>query len=242
MAKMTLDELTAQLSAAHGAHIRSVVLYGSAAGSAGPPKGDDHNVLVIVSALTLQTLRAAGAVTRAWVESGNPVPMTLTEAEWRSSVDVFAMEHADIRARHRALFVAPGFDLFTVTPISRADIRQQLEYEAMATVLGVRARMLESSGSLRDSEHLLSGSVRRVLALFRSLLRLAHGPPGDDPEEVCRAAAQVAGFSAEPFLAVLAHRSGRAKLTSATVGEVTIGFHAGLERVVAFLDAMPIEN
>ena len=44
---------------------------------------------------------------------------TLTEAEWRSSVDVFAMEHADILQRHKILYAAPGFDLnygVTVSP------------------------------------------------------------------------------------------------------------------------------
>ena len=242
MAKMTLDDLIAQLRGAHADLLSAIVLYGSAAGRDEPAVHADRNVLVVVSSITLETMRAAGAVARAWTEAGNPAPMTLTNAEWRSSTDVFAMEHADIRARHRVLFVAPGFELFAGPPPSTRDIRQQLEYEAMATLLGVRSRVLESTGSLKEREALLTGSVRRVLALFRALLRLAGELPDDDADAVCRAAARVAEFSPEPFLAVLAHRRGRARLTNSTVGDVLTGFHAGLARVVAFLDAMPIED
>ena len=51
MAKMTLDELVAQLRAAFGAELRSVVLYGSAASGEHIPKQSDYNVLVLVDAL-----------------------------------------------------------------------------------------------------------------------------------------------------------------------------------------------
>ena len=99
MAKMTLDDLATQLRAAYPGALRAVVLYGSAAGGEHHAKHSDQNVLVIVRALSLEAMRAAGAVARAWRENGNPPPLTLTESEWRSSVDVFAMEHADSNKR-----------------------------------------------------------------------------------------------------------------------------------------------
>ena len=119
MAKMKLDELVAQLRAAYGDALSAVVLYGSAAGGEHHEKRSDMNVLVIAKALTVRSMRAAGAVARAWGEAGHPPPLTLTEAEWRSSVDVFAMEHADILQRHKILYSAPPFDLkygVTVSP------------------------------------------------------------------------------------------------------------------------------
>src|SRR5689334_19002321 len=99
MAKMTPEQLVEQLRAAYGAALRSVVLYGSAAAGEHIAKRSDYNVLVLVDELSVERLRAAAAVSRAWGESGNPPPMTLTVREWRASSDIFAMEYADILDR-----------------------------------------------------------------------------------------------------------------------------------------------
>ena len=240
MAKMTLDDLVSQLRATYAEALRAVVLYGSAAGGDHHAKHSDHNVLVIVTSLSLEAMGAAGAVVRAWGEAGNPPPLTLTDAEWRSSVDVFAMEHAEIRDRHKLLFAAQGYDPLAGMRVSRADIRRQLEYEAMATLLGVRAGILVSSGDAKDRVDLLAGSARRVLALFRGLLRLLGEAPDRDSEAVCRAAAGKAGFDPEPFVAVVAHRRGTSKLARNGVAAVLTGYHNGLERLVAFVDALPV--
>jgi predicted nucleotidyltransferase len=95
MATMTLEQLVTQLRAAYGDELRAVVLYGSAAAGEHIPKRSDYNVLVIVESLGLDRLRAAAAVARAWGESGNPPPLTLTVNEWRGSADIFPMEYAD---------------------------------------------------------------------------------------------------------------------------------------------------
>jgi predicted nucleotidyltransferase len=102
MANMTLDQLVEQLQAAYGPDLRSIVLYGSAAAGEHIPKRSDYNVLVLVDALSVDRLRAASAVARAWGEAGNPAPMTLTTREWRGSADIFAMEYADILDRSTA--------------------------------------------------------------------------------------------------------------------------------------------
>ena len=240
MAKMTVDDLVTQLRATYAGALRAVVLYGSAAGGDHHAKHSDQNILVIVSALSLDVMSAAGAVARAWGEAGNPPPLTLTDAEWRSSVDVFAMEHAEIRDRHKLLFAATGYDPLAGMLVSRADIRRQLEYEAMATLLAVRSAILVSKADLKDRTEMLAGSARRVLALFRGLLRLLGEAPDRDNEAVCRAAAAKAGFDPEPFVAVVAHRRGTAKLARDGVAVVVSGYHDGLARFVAFVDALPV--
>src|SRR5215212_3661594 len=128
MAKMTLEELVSQLRAAYGTSLRSVVLYGSAAGGEHVQKRSDHNVLVIVDALDAPRLTAASAASRAWADSGNPAPLTLTTTEWRGSADIFPMEYADILERHRVLFGEAPFEGITV---DLGNLRLQLEQEAM---------------------------------------------------------------------------------------------------------------
>lgn len=242
MARMTLDELVAQLRAAYGGALRAIALYGSAAGGEHHARHSDYNVLVIVRTLSLESMRAAGAVARAWEEAGNPAPLTLTEAEWSSSVDVFAIEHADIRERHKALFTAGDFDLLGGATVSLRDVRHQLEYEALGTLLRLRGRILASEVDAASRVRLLTASASQVLVLFRALLRLGGGAPPADNEALCRAAAARAGFDAEPFVAVIAHRRGTAKLEAARAGDVLMAFHAGLERVVAWLDRLPVND
>jgi hypothetical protein len=87
---------------------------------------------------------------------------------------------------------------------------------------------------------LLAASASQVLVLFRALLRLSGEAPPPDNEALCRAAAARAGFDATPFVAVVAHRRGAAKLDRAEVATVLSGYHEGLERVVAYLDTLPV--
>ena len=239
MAKMKLEDLVSQLRAAYGDALSAVVLYGSAAGGEHHAKRSDMNILVIAKTLTVSSMRAAGAVARAWGEAGHPPPLTLTEAEWRSSVDVFAIEHADILQRHKILFAAPLFDLKYGVTVSPRDLRLQLEYEALGMLLRLRGRVLTSDHDAAQRLETLVSGTSQVLVLFRALLRLRDEAPPADNEELCRVAASRAGFDASPFIAVLAHWRGEKTIDAGQLDGMLAAYHAGLEQVVAYLDALP---
>ncbi len=234
-AAMTLDELAARLSRAHGADLTAVVLYGSAARGERVEQRSDYNILVIVRTLTPAALRASAATTRAWTQAGNPPPLLMTEAEWRSSRDIFAIEIADILERHRVLTGALPDGPRQVDP---AHLRHQLEFEAMGKLLRLRQGVLFCDGDPAKELDLLVGSRSAVLVLFRTLLRV-HGESAErTSDEVVRRAAGLAGFDADPFLAVLAHVQGRVPIQPADADRVLTGYHAGLERFVAHVDAV----
>ncbi len=239
MAKMKLDELVSQLRTAYGDALSAVVLYGSAAGGEHHEKRSDMNVLVIAKKLTVASMRAAGAVARAWGEAGHPPPLTLTEAEWRSSVDVFAIEHADILQRHKILFSAPPFDLKYGVTVSPRDLRLQLEYEALGMLLRLRGRVLTSDHDGAQRLETLVSGTSQVLVLFRAILRLRDEAPPADNEELCRVTARHAGFDPAPFIAVLGHWRGGKTLDASKLDGVLEAYHLGLEQVVAYLDALP---
>jgi hypothetical protein len=238
MAKMKLEDLVSQLRAAYGDVLSAVVLYGSAAGGEHHEKRSDMNVLVVAKSLSVSAMRAAGAVARAWGEAGHPPPLTLTEAEWRSSVDVFAMEHADILHRHKILYSAPHFDLTYGVAVSPRDLRLQLEYEAMGMLLRFRSRVLTSDHDAAKRLDTLISGTSQVLVLFRAILRLRDEVPPADYDELCRRTASVVGFDASPYVAALAHWRGKKTVEVATLNDVLEGYHAGLEQVVAYLDAL----
>ena len=232
MARMTLEELVSQLRSAYGAALRSIVLYGSAAAGE-QTKRSDQNVLVIVDSLDAQRLTAASAASRAWAEAGNPAPLTLTSAEWRGSADIFPMEYADILERHRVLFGDPPFEGIRV---DLANLRLQLEKEAMGTVIKLRQGILAAGNDNQRLLDLLSASVSPIMIVFRAFLRLhAETPPGDKLA-LAEAVAKRAGFDATPFARVVRHVRGEAPLKPADVGPVLAGYVKGMEQLVTYLD------
>lgn len=235
---MTLEELVAQLKAAHGDALLGVVVYGSTAAQPGAKK--DHNVLVVVRSLEMTAMQASGAIGRSWQEAGNAVPLTLTDAEWRSSVDVFAIEHTDIADRNRILFAAAGFALADRTAIDAADVRRQLEYESLALVLAVRAGITAVGRDVKQQRALLAAHASRAVAQFRAGVRLSGAAAAVDSEAVCAQAAAMAGFDAHPFVAALRQRRGTADVPKGDLDAVLGAFHAGLMRFVAHIDGKSV--
>ena len=233
MAKMTLDALVSQLRSAYGAELRAVVLYGSAAAGEHIPKRSDYNVLVVVDSLPLDKLRAAAAVARAWAETGNPPPLTLTSREWRSSADIFPMEYADILERHKVLHGDPSFDGLRVKP---ADLRLQLEHEAMGKLLKLRGGILAAGGDQRLLIELLADSLSTIMVIFRAVSRLHGVTPPTDNIALSRLVAGYAEFDAVPLERIVRHVRGEQVISSAESGEVLAGYLHGMEQLVAHLD------
>ncbi|MEK0430669.1 MAG: hypothetical protein RL139_473 [Gemmatimonadota bacterium] len=234
MAAMTLDGFTEALRAAHGEALVAVALYGSAARGEHVAKHSDHNVLVLVRTLTPAALRATATATRSWTKLGNPPPLVLTEAEWASSRDVFAMEVADILDHHRELHgTLPHGE-----PVAMADLRHQLEFEAMGKLLALRQGILAANGDPARELALLAATRSAVLVLFRTLLRVHGEPTAGAAADVVRRATARAGCDPAPFLAVLDHVSGAAPIPAARADAVLTAYHAGLERFVAHVDAL----
>jgi len=230
---MTLDELVSQLRTAYGTALRSIVLYGSAAAGEHIAKRSDYNVLVIVDALDPAHLAAASATARAWTESGNPAPLTMTMAEWRGSSDIFPMEYADILERHRVLHGDAPFDGIRV---DTHDLRLQLEQEAMGKLLRLRQGVLASGNDQSRQIELLAASVSAIMIIFRAFLRLHGGTPPKDNIALSDEVAKRAGFDATAFNRVVRHVRGEAPLKSAEAGDVLGGYLRGMEQLVSYLD------
>ena len=234
MATMTLDQLVSQLRAAYGTTLRAVVLYGSAAVGEHIPKRSDYNVLVLADSLGLEQLRAAAAVARAWSEGGNPAPLTMTSSEWRGSADIFPMEYADVLERHKILYGELPTDGIRVSP---ADLRLQLEQEAMGKLLKLRQGILAAGGEARRQLELLAASLSTIMIIFRAVVRLHGDRPGTDNVALSRTVAGYAGFDSAPFERVVRHVRGEQTIGTAEVGEVLAGYLSGMERLVSHLDS-----
>ncbi len=233
MATMTLDDLVTQLRAAYGAHLSSVVLYGSAAAGEHVPKKSDYNVLVLLDRLDTAGLAGASAVARAWRDAGNPPPMTMTVDEWLRSADVFPMEYSDILQRHRVLHGTAPFTGITISP---EYLRLQLEQQVMGKLLQLRqGALLAGTDGARQLE-LLSASLSTIMVLFRAVLRLNGEQPAADRTAVAQRVATLAGFDATPFVRASRHQRDEARISPAEAGVVLAQYLSGVERLNAFLD------
>lgn len=235
MAKMTLDELVSQLKKAFGDGLQAVVLYGSAAAGEHIPRRSDFNVLVIVRELGLPELEREAAIARAWNEAGNPPPLTLTEREWRSSVDVFPMEYADVLERHRVLYGTPPFDGIS---IQSRDLRQQLEHEAMGKLLQLRQGVLAAGGDGKRQIELLAASLSTFMVIFRAVLRYHGESPPADYERLIAAVSARTGLDGAPFARVVRHLRGSEPLPERDVQPVLAGYLAGAHALVEYLDRL----
>ncbi len=230
MATMTLEALVAQLQGVHGDRLRAVVLYGSAAAPGHAAGTSDYNVLVLVEALDLSQLGAQAAATvAAWREAGHPPPLVMTVEEWRRSADIFPIEYADILAQHRVLVGALPTDGIAVRP---EDLRLQLEHEAMAKLLQLRAGIVAASGDPKAATALVGRTASALVTLCRALLRLHGRTPPADAADVVWASAALAGFEADPVLEAVRIRRG----ARGDAAAVLPGFLAAATALVRHLD------
>lgn len=235
MATMTLDELVRQLTNAYGAELRTVVLYGSAAAGQYIAKRSDYNILVIVESLNLEALNRGAAIARAWGESGNPPPLTLTTHEWRSSADIFPMEYADILGRHKVLHGNAPFDGIAV---DRAHLRLELEQQAMGKLLQLRQGILAAGGEWKRQVELLASSLTTFMVIFRALVRLHGEEPPTEYMELAKRVAALAGLDSGPFTRVVRHVRGEERLLEKEVAAVMAGYLAGSQRLKAHIDQL----
>src|SRR5919199_2739151 len=184
----------------------------------------DYNVLVLVNRLDLELLHREAAIARAWTESGNPPPLTLTVGEWRSSSDIFPMEYADVLERHRVLHGEPPFDGIVVQP---RDLRLQLEHETMGKLLQLRRGILASGGDRKRLVELLAASLSTFMVIFRAVIRLGGETPSTDYEALTRQVAARTGMKPEAFERVVRHVRGAETLREQDVSEVLAGYLAG---------------
>lgn len=233
---MTLEQMTAQLQAAYGGALRAVVLYGSAARTNATRGTND--LLVVVDEIGMDELRRVAPTTRAWTEAGHPSPLTLTTLEWRAAADVFPMEYADVLESHQVLAGTLPLDGITVDP---HDLRRQLEQQSLGALLQLRGGILASGNDAKRLLGLLEASRGTMLVLFRTLARLHGAAAAADPGALAEWAGNAAGFTAAPFLRVIAHAAGATRLAPAEAADVLAGYLTALERLVAHVNTFRVD-
>lgn len=228
-----LKELVDRLQAAAGTNLKSVVLYGSAAGGEYHARHSDLNVIGVVETLDAAALDRLRETSAWWAKKGHPAPLWFAHGELHRGADIFAIEFLDIRERHRVVY---GEDVFAHLDVPMRLHRDQVERELRSRLLALRQSYLLAPRKQKALAGLMTGSFSTFATLFRhALLALGEQPPAGAGEVFSRLGAML-GFDPAPFHAVLEVREGKRASRSLDVEATFRSYLAGVERVVDEVD------
>jgi hypothetical protein len=229
-----LEKLIGDLRVAHGDNLASIVLYGSAATDDPTHTRSDHNLLIALSRITPDDLRAAHDVLRDWHKRGQPTPVYFTVEELQDAADVFPIEFLQMEKARKILF---GRDPFEFVQISQANLRHQTEYELRTGLIRLRRLYIPASGSADKLANLMSDSLASFAALFRAVLILNSQEPPVSKAESVLATVKLLNLDAAPFERILKlHTNKDSALTDAEANSVFGSYMAQIEKVIEAVD------
>lgn len=192
-----VSDLLGGLSLALGDKLRAVVLYGPAARLDQPSTGDDLHLLVVVGALDLETLGAAGPSLERWLGGGHAMPRLFTPDTLRTAADVFPIELGEIAERHLVLH---GRDPMAGAPrLDPEHLRLQCERELREKMMRLQEAYALSRAREADVARLIAGSYPVFALVFRGCLRLLGERAPDSDLATAEAFCRRAGVDPGPF-------------------------------------------
>jgi len=183
-------KFTADVQAALGGRLVSLVLYGSGAGDEWIDGRSDLNTVVVVPRADASALEALAPVVIRWRPHDFAVPLVLDAEFVERARDTFPIELDDIRRQHRLL---AGRDVFADVTVDRAALRRECEQEARGKLLRLRALFLDAAAAPADADGPLLASLKSFLVLLRHLLALRGKHPGPRYADALRAGEAVVG-------------------------------------------------
>jgi len=171
--RTVIDEAGAELATACGEALRSLVVYGSAAGDEFDPERSDVNLAVVLDPCDGSHLRRIAQWWVRWRAMRLAAPLVLSVRELERSRDVFPLELLDLRARHRTLVGSEAFADLVVEPEA---VREECEREAKGKLFRLRGLYVELSGDAEALHRLMLDSRKTFLFVIRGLLYLRGEP------------------------------------------------------------------
>ncbi len=162
----------AELAAVFGPALRTVVVYGSAAGGDFRADRSDVNFAAVAEPLTFAHVQKTAQWYARWRGHRVAAPLLLAPTDLDRSLDVFPLELLDIQARHRTV---AGDELFAGMVPTPEAVRLECEREAKGKLVRLRALYLELAGSTREIRALMLDSRKTFVHVMRGLLYLRGG-------------------------------------------------------------------
>ena len=196
----TLRPYLAQVQKLFGDALEAVILYGSAAGGEYLPGKSNINLLILLARQDTELLKQYAALHKRWQKEQIVVPLFLTQAELKSSLELFPLEYLEIQEQHVLL---AGRDPFPELRIDLKHLHLQCEQELRGNLLRLRQRFVEGGAGTEAITILLPLSLTALLPCLRGLLRAKERPVERSADGVLQAVEKEFGIDTAAFHDVL---------------------------------------
>jgi hypothetical protein len=191
------EEITGEYQKIFGAHLISIILFGSGAGEDYIPGKSDINFLITLTDQGIDRLNRALEMVARWRKRSVAIPLFMTHSYLVGSQDAYPIEFLNMK---RHYVVVSGKDVLAGLAFDRRHIRLQLERELRGKLLHLRSGYLATEGSARKIRALITLSLTAFISLFCALLYLKNIEIPHGKREIITAAGKAFGIDAAIFL------------------------------------------
>jgi len=161
---------------------------------------DARRSAAFAESIGVADLAAAARLADSWARADLAVPLLLTPAEFRRSLDTFPVEYGAILRQHAVIAGVPPFE---GAAVNDADLRRALEVLAKGHLLHLRAGAIATGGRASEGRDLIAASIDPFRALLANAARLDDRPAETDDELAAFGAARL-GLPADTVRGLLA--------------------------------------
>lgn len=169
----TLRSYVKDASTRFAGGLQAIVLYGSAVRGEYLPGRSNLNVMMVLAALELESLKAYAKTHRRWSAERIVVPLFVTESDLETSRALFPLEYVEMQEHH---VVLTGRDPFAGRPVDLPRLAMQCEQEIHGNLLRLRQRFVEGGATIEAIGILLPLSLTALLPCVRGLYRVLRAP------------------------------------------------------------------
>ena len=230
-----ISEFIERIRAAAGSNLVSVILYGSGAEGEFHPEYSDLNLLCVLRDASYASLSKIAEVVVWWRGKKHRPPLVLTQADLRTSADVFSIEFVDMKQRHRVLY---GEDVLNGLDVLMTLHRSQLEYELREKLFLLRQHLVVAGSDEKQLWEVMLNSLSSFTTLFRHVL-LEMGEPGrKHSREAVADLAHRMNFDPSPFVQIMDVRAKTADRKQLRTAEIAGKYLQAIEQVTVAVDTM----
>jgi len=223
----------------HLENLKSIVIYGSAAGSHYIPKRSNINLIFIFQALPFSCLKNSLNLVASGRKGKILAPLFLTQEHITSSCDVFPIEFFDIKENHLTLY---GKDIFENLNINQSNLRLQCEQEIKGKLIRLRQSYLEMGLQKKQLEGLLSQSVSALMPVFRAIIRIKGGTFSQSRDSIIREIGKNFKLQEEIFFTLLNIKEGNLRLGKSELENIMEDYFNTLHDLAQKIDKLSVTS
>jgi hypothetical protein len=230
-------EITQDYQQIFGAHLLSIVLYGSGAGEDYIPRKSDLNFLITLTDQGVDRLDRVLEMVARWRKRNVAIPLFMTRSYLQGSQDSYPIEFLNMKRHYIVVF---GTDVLAELTFDRCHIRLQLERELRGKIINLRSGYLATEGNTRKIRELIALSLTAFISLFSAMLYLKNIEIPHGKRDVITAAGQAFGIDAILFLKCEEIRRKADRFASAEIQAVFQAYLKEVSRLCDLIDRMTV--